>query len=45
VRACRSCSDAYGISADLKRLGASVEYMGKPMSKYLRDDNCRVITV
>jgi hypothetical protein len=29
----------------LKQLGIEVKYMGKPLTDYLRDDNCRVITI
>jgi hypothetical protein len=43
--ACKKCSDMYGVSNDLRRLGIEVKYMGKPLTDYLRDDNCRVITV
>ncbi len=43
--ACKKCSDLYGVSDDLRRLGIEVKYMGKPLTDYLRDDNCRVITV
>jgi hypothetical protein len=43
--ACKKCSDLYGVSADLRRLGIEVKYMGKPLTDYLRDDRYRVITV
>jgi hypothetical protein len=43
--ACKKCSDLYGVSDDLRRLGIEVKYMGKPLTDYLRDDNYRVITV
>jgi len=43
--ACKKCSDMYGVSNDLRRLGIEVKYMGKPLTDYLRDDNSRVITV
>jgi hypothetical protein len=45
VLACKKCSDLYGVSKDLKQLGIEVKYMGKPLTDYLRDDNCRVITI
>ena len=44
MRACKACSDAYGVSADLERLGITVEYMGQPLTEFLKDDNFRVIT-
>ena len=43
--ACKKCSDMYGVSNDLRRLGIEVKYMGKPLTDYLRDGNSRVITV
>jgi hypothetical protein len=43
--ACRKCSDLYGVSNDLRQLGIEVKYMGKPLTEYLRNDNCRVITI
>jgi hypothetical protein len=43
--ACKKCSDLYGVSDDLKRLGIEVKYMGKPLTEYLRNDNYRVITI
>ena len=43
--ACKKCSDLYGVSDNLRRLGIEVKYMGKPLTDYLRNDNCRVITV
>jgi hypothetical protein len=43
--ACKKCSDLYGVSEDLRRLDIEVKYMGKPLTDYLRNDNCRVITV
>ena len=43
--ACKKCSDMYGVSDDLKRLGIEVKYMGKPLTDYLRNDNYRVLTI
>jgi hypothetical protein len=43
--ACKKCSDLYGVSQDLRRLGIEVKYMGKSLTDYLRDDNYRVITI
>jgi hypothetical protein len=43
--ACKKCSDQYGVSGALKKLGVEVKYMGKPLTDYLRDNNCRVITI
>lgn len=43
--ACKKCSDMYGVSDNLRRLGIEVKYMGKPLTEYLRNDNYRVITI
>jgi hypothetical protein len=37
LRACKACADAYGVSAELERLGFEVVYMGEPMTRYLKD--------
>lgn len=42
--ACKRCSDMYGVSGDLEKLGIQVKYMGDPLTSFLRDKNCRVIT-
>jgi hypothetical protein len=36
-RACRFCSDKYGVSEQLEALGCSVEYVGQPLSEAIRD--------
>ena len=43
--ACKKCSDMYEVSENLTALGIEVKYMGKPLTDYLRDNNCRVITI
>jgi hypothetical protein len=43
--ACKKCSDLYGVSDDLKRLGIEVKYMGRPLTDYLRDDKYKVLTI
>jgi hypothetical protein len=43
--ACKKCSDLYGVSDGLRRLGIEVKYMGKPLTDYLQNDNTRVLTV
>jgi hypothetical protein len=45
LQACKKCTDLYGVSDDLKRLGIDVKYLGKQLTDYLRDDNYRVITI
>jgi hypothetical protein len=44
VRACRSCSDAYGVTVNMERMGITVEYMGQPLTEFLKSDGSRVIT-
>jgi len=45
IRACKACSDAYGVSTDLEKLGITVEYMGEPLTEFLKNDNFRVVTL
>jgi hypothetical protein len=40
--ACRKCSDLYGVSNDLRRLGIEVKYMGKPLTDYRSIENLTV---
>jgi hypothetical protein len=42
--ACKACSDMYGVSSDLEKLGIEVKYMGAPLTAFLKNSNCRVIT-
>lgn len=44
MRACKACSDAYGVSAELEKLGITVEYMGQPLTEFLKNNDFRVIT-
>jgi len=44
VRACKACADEYGIAPQLEKLGATVEYMGQPLTEFLKNDGCRVLT-
>jgi hypothetical protein len=45
LRACKRCADAYGVSENLEKLGVVVEYMGQPLTEFLKNDNCRTVTV
>ena len=36
VEACIACSNAYGVTEDLKMLGYDVKGMGKPLTEYLK---------
>jgi hypothetical protein len=42
--ACKACADMYGVSNDLEKLGIEVKYMGAPLTGFLKNNNCRVIT-
>jgi len=41
--ACRACSDQYGVTETLEKIGVNVIYMGQPLTDYLKND-IRVIT-
>jgi len=45
LMACKKCSDMYGVSDNLKRLGIEVKDMGEPLTDYLREDRYRVLAV
>jgi hypothetical protein len=36
LEACKSCTDMYGVSGDLERLGIDVKYMGVPLTSYIK---------
>jgi hypothetical protein len=36
VQACLACSDSYGVTEQLRRLGIDVKYMGKPLTDLLQ---------
>jgi len=44
VEACLACSDSYGVTEDLRKMGLEVRYMGAPLSNALKDDSWQVIT-
>jgi len=43
VEACITCSNAYGVTEDLKKLGYDVKPMGKPLTDYLKS-GAKVLT-
>ncbi len=43
LEACKACADEYGVSKNLKKLGVNVKYMGKPLTKYIKEGR-KVIT-
>jgi hypothetical protein len=42
--ACKACADEYGVSGKLADLGIDVKYMGKPLTKYIKEQGYHVIT-
>lgn len=44
LKACKACSDSYGVSEALEALGVSVEYMGVPLTNALKSDDVKVLT-
>ncbi len=43
VEACKACSDMYGVSDQLEKLGVDVKFMGVPLTDYLKAD-MKIIT-
>jgi len=43
IEACITCSNAYGVTEDLKKLGYDVKGMGKPLTDYLKS-GAKVLT-
>jgi hypothetical protein len=39
LEACKACSDMYGCSEALEKLGIDVKYMGAPLTAYLKGDS------
>ena len=42
--ACKACSDSYGVSEGLEKLGVEVKYMGEPFTQLLKDGHTKVLT-
>lgn len=36
IEACKDCSDNFGVTDTLTKLGINVRYMGKPMTDYIK---------
>ncbi len=43
VTSCKACTDSYGVTKVLEDLGIEVQYMGEPLTQYLKDGQ-KVIT-
>ena len=44
VEACKDCSDNFGVTEILKKLGVTVRYMGQPLTEYIKAGE-KLITV
>lgn len=42
--ACKACSDSYGVSSKLEKLGVDVKYMGVPLTELLKSEQWKVVT-
>ncbi|MTI65807.1 MAG: DsrE family protein [Firmicutes bacterium] len=38
VKACKACSENYGVTKDLENMGINVKYMGEPLTEYIKKD-------
>ena len=38
LTACKWCTDEYGVSEKLETLGVDVKYMGRPLTKFIKDN-------
>ncbi len=45
VMACQRCAERYGLVDQLKDMGIEVKLMGEPLTAYLQDEGCRVISI
>jgi hypothetical protein len=44
LMACKACTDSYGVSEELEKLGVEVQYIGVPFTQAVKDGNTKVIT-
>ena len=42
--ACQTCAESYDVVLTLTSLGIDVKYMGEPLTGFLKDLRCRVVT-
>jgi len=45
VYACQRCAERYGLVDELEQLGIEVKLMGEPLTEYLQDEGCRVLSI
>ena len=38
LTACKWCSDEYGVSENLEKMGIDVKYMGKPLTEFIKEN-------
>jgi hypothetical protein len=43
LEACKACSDKYGVTSNLERLGIDVKYIGKTLTDYIKEGR-KIIT-
>jgi hypothetical protein len=36
IQACQACSDSYGVTEQLRKMGIDAKYMGKPLTDYIQ---------
>ncbi|MFC1555476.1 DsrE family protein [candidate division KSB1 bacterium] len=44
IEVCKACADRYGVAEELTECGFSVEYMGVPLTNYMKDPNVKVVS-
>lgn len=44
VEACKACADDYGLTDELEAFGLTVDYMGVPLTNYLKSPDWEVVT-
>ncbi len=44
VKACKACSDSYGVSEELQALGVNVKYMGVELTEFIASPEWHTIT-
>ncbi len=44
IEACQTCAEEYRVESVLSDLGITVRLMGEPLTGYLKDPGCKVIT-
>ena len=45
VYACQRCAERYGLVDQIKEMGIEVKLMGEPLTQYLQDDSCQVLSI